>query len=70
MKKIFMLALIVGLIIGGYNCNRSTDKTNEGLGIEESESALDPMEKEIVAEGEESAGLGEEDSGGDVDQSM
>ena len=50
MKRLFMLVLITGLVVGGYNCNRSTEKTSDNLGIEESESALDPMEEELFEE--------------------
>jgi hypothetical protein len=50
MKRLFIPALIAGLILGGYNCNRSTEKTGESLSIEESGSELDPMEKELFEE--------------------
>lgn len=70
MKRRFILVLITGLVLGGYSCNRSTEKTSESLSIEESASALDPMEREIFEEGEENENLRGEDSGGDADQSM
>ena len=70
MKKLCIVVLLAGLVLGGYNCNRSPEKTSEGLGIEDSESALDPMEKEIFEEGEETENLNAEDSGGDLDQPM
>ena len=55
MKRLFIPALIAGLILGGYNCNRSTEKAGESLGIEESELELDAMEKEIFEEGKQYA---------------
>ena len=70
MKRLFILMLITGLVLGGYNCNRSTEKASESLGIEEFDSEPDPMEREIFEEGEEREDLREKDSGGDVDQSM
>lgn len=45
-----MLVLITGLVVGGYSCNSSTEKTSDTLGIEESESPLDPMEQELFEE--------------------
>ena len=50
MKRLFMLVLITGLVAGGNNCNRSKEKTSDNLGIEESESAFDPMEQELFEE--------------------
>jgi hypothetical protein len=50
MKRFFMLVLITGLVVGGYSCNSSTEKTSDTLGIEESESPLDPMEQELFEE--------------------
>ena len=50
MKRFFMLVLITGLVVGGYSCNSSTEKTSDTLGIEESESSLDPMEQELFEE--------------------
>jgi len=67
MKRFIMLALITGVVLGGYNCNRSTEKTGESLGIEESESPPDAMEQEIIKEGEEIENLREKDSGGNVE---
>jgi hypothetical protein len=50
MGKLFMIILIVGLILGGYTCNPSTEKRNEELSIEELEPEYDSMEKEIIEE--------------------
>ena len=67
MKRLIILALITGVVLGGYNCNRSTEKTSESLGIEESELAPDPMEQEIIKEGKEIENLRERDSGRNVE---
>jgi len=52
MKKIALFLLAAGIVLGGYSCDRSADRTGERLGTEESESVLDPMEQDIVAEAE------------------
>ena len=50
MEKLCMIILIVGLILGGYTCNPSTEKMNEELSIEEMGPEYDSMEKEIIEE--------------------
>ena len=52
MERLFIIVLIAGLLIGGYNCSRSTEKTSEEMTIEEVEPEYDPMEKEIMEEGD------------------
>ena len=52
MERLFIVALIVGLVFSGYNCNRSAEKISEELTIEKLESEYDSMEREILREEE------------------
>ena len=61
MKKIWILVLILGLMLAGNSCGRSTEKSKAEHAIEEYEEELNLMEKEVIKE--ESEGLGE-DMGG------
>ncbi len=50
MERLFIIVLIVGLVLGGYNCNRADDKTVKELTIEGRELDYDSMEREIIEE--------------------
>ena len=50
MERLFIIVLIVGLVLGGYNCNRADDKTVEELTIEGRELDYDSMERELIEE--------------------
>ena len=50
MKRLLMIVLIIGLLLGGYNCNRSADQATEELTIEGRELDYDSMEREIHEE--------------------
>ena len=49
----FILLLISGLVLGGFNCNPSAEKMSGELSIEEQEPAYDLMEKEIIKEADQ-----------------
>ena len=62
MKKIWILVLILGLMLGGNSCGRSTEKPKAEHASEKyEEEELNLMEREVNEE--ESEGLGE-DMGG------
>ena len=61
MKKIWMVVLILGLILVGSSCGRSTEKSKAEHETEKSEEKLNLMERELIEE--ESEGLGEEMGG-------
>ena len=52
MERLFIIVLIVGLLLGGYNCNRSAEITSEELTTQELDLEYDSMEKEILREEE------------------
>lgn len=64
MKKIWMVVLILGLILGGSSCGRSTEKSKSEHAIEKYEEELNLMEKEMIEEGSE--GLGEDMGGSEA----
>ena len=61
MKKIWIVVLILGLVLGGSSCGRSTEESKAEHAIGEYEEELNLMEKEVI-EGE-AEGLGEEMGG-------
>ena len=74
MIRVWIVVLILGLILGGSSCGRSTEKSKEERAIGEYEKELNLMEKEVIEE--ESEGLGKEmgdsedseEDWGDVDE--
>jgi hypothetical protein len=50
MKRLFIILLLSGLTLAGYNCNPSSQKMSDELVIEEQELEYDVMEKEIIKE--------------------
>ena len=67
MIRVWIVVLILGLILGGSGCGRSTEKTKEEHAIGEYEKELNLMEKEVIEEEPEDFGkeMGDSDDSED-----
>lgn len=48
MKKFWIVMLILGLVLGGSSCGRSTEKSKADYSTEKSEEELNLMERELI----------------------